>query len=93
MEIKHVKIQVYGRVQGVFFRDTTRRVAKRLNLTGYAKNMLDGTVLIEAEGSLEKLNELIKFAKVGPKWGKVDKIDIKYSDRIENYSNFKITFY
>ncbi|GAH05498.1 unnamed protein product, partial [marine sediment metagenome] len=34
-----------------------------------------------------------KFAKVGPKWGKVDKIDIKYSDRIENYSNFKITFY
>jgi len=93
LEIKHVKIQVYGRVQGVFFRDTTRRVAKRLNLTGYAKNMLDGTVLIEAEGPLDKLNELIEFAKVGPKWGKVDKIDIKYSDRIENYSNFKITFY
>ena len=93
MEIKHVKIQVYGRVQGVFFRDTTRKVAKKLNLTGYAKNMVDGSVLIEAEGPLEELNELIEFAKIGPRWAKIDKIDIKYSDEIKNYSNFRITFY
>ncbi len=93
MKIKHVKIQVYGRVQGVFFRDTTRRVAKKLNLTGYAKNMLDGSVLIEAEGPLDKLNELIEFSKIGPRWAQVDRIDYEFSDEIKNYSNFKITFY
>ena len=79
-------------VQMVFFRDTTRRVANRLNLTGYVKNMPDDSVLIEAEGPIDKLNELIEFAKVGPKWARVDKVDIKFSDKIENYSNFAITF-
>ena len=92
MDIKHIKIQVFGLVQGVFFRDTTRRVAEKLHLSGYVKNMRDGSVLIEAEGPIEKLNELIEFVKVGPKWARVDKIDFKFSDILENYSKFKFSF-
>jgi acylphosphatase len=92
MDIRHLKIQVYGLVQGVFFRDTTRRVAKKLNLTGYVKNMRDGSVLIEAEGPIEKLSELIEFARVGPKWARVDKIDYGFSDILEHYSKFKFSF-
>ena len=92
MDVKHLKIQVFGLVQGVFFRDTTRRVAKKLNLTGYVKNMRDGSVLIEAEGPIEKLNELIEFAKVGPKWARVDKINYEFSDILEYYSKFKFSF-
>ncbi|MFX1410399.1 MAG: acylphosphatase, partial [Promethearchaeota archaeon] len=48
--MKRIKIKVYGLVQGVFFRYTTRKVARNLGLAGYVKNMPDGSVLIEAEG-------------------------------------------
>ena len=49
---------VYGRVQGVWFRDSTRREAERLALTGYAINLPDGNVEVLAWGTPESLREL-----------------------------------
>jgi len=48
--MQKIIIKVFGYVQGVFFRYTTRKVAKILGLTGFVKNMADGSVYIEAEG-------------------------------------------
>lgn len=92
MEKKHVKIQIYGLVHGVFFRDTTRRVAKNKKLTGFVKNMPDGSVLIEAEGPEDRLNELIAFAKIGPKWAKVERFEYEFSNNLQNYTKFKFAF-
>ena len=57
---------VAGRVQGVFFRATTRAEALRLGLTGRARNLPDGRVEVVAEGSAESLDELQRFLHVGP---------------------------
>ncbi|WP_152981426.1 acylphosphatase [Hymenobacter sp. AT01-02] len=53
MSIEHRTLQVHGRVQGVFYRQSTQQEASRLGLTGTVRNNEDGTVSIEAEGSAE----------------------------------------
>ena len=90
--MKRVIIKVYGLVQGVFFRYTTRKVARRLEVSGIVKNMPDGSVYIEAEGSQDKLEELIEFAKKGPKHAVVEKIDFEYKEPEHKYDGFDYAF-
>jgi acylphosphatase len=80
---------VTGRVQGVFFRDSTREQARKLKLTGYANNMPDGSVEVLACGSEASLDELAKWLKAGPPMAKVTGVeatDVPYG----NYSKFTI---
>lgn len=56
---------VYGRVQGVGFRYTTQHEAQRLGLTGYAKNMDDGSVEVVACGESDRVEQLMKWLKAG----------------------------
>jgi len=90
--MRKIKIKVYGLVQGVFFRYTTRKVARQLGLTGYVKNMPDGSVYIEAEGSEEALKELLKFTNKGPKQANIERVDYEYSDAEDNYKGFDYSF-
>ena len=92
MKDVRIKIKVYGYVQGVFFRLTTRKVARRLGLTGYVKNMLDGTVYIEAEGSKDKLLELLKFSKQGPKHAQVEKVEHEFKLPLKEFKGFDYMF-
>ena len=92
MKDARIKIKVYGYVQGVFFRLTTRKVARRLGLTGYVKNMLDGTVYIEAEGSKDKLLELLKFSKKGPKHAQVQKVEHEFKIPSNEFKGFDYMF-
>ena len=78
--MKKIIINVYGLVQGVFFRYTTRKVARGLGLTGYVKNLNDGSVYIEAEGPEDKLKELLKFARKGPNSAKVESVKFEYRE-------------
>lgn len=67
--------RVYGRVQGVGFRYTTQYEAKRLGLTGYAKNLDDGSVEVVAcgeEGQVEKLMQWLKSG--GPRSARVERV-------------------
>ena len=90
--MKNVIIHVYGLVQGVFFRYTTRKVARNLGLTGIVKNLPDGSVYIEAEGLEEKLYELIKFAKKGPKSAKVESIEYVFKEAQDKFKGFEYSF-
>jgi acylphosphatase len=90
--MKRIKIKVYGLVQGVFFRYTTRKIARQLNLTGYVKNVSDGTVYIEAEGPEEKLYELLEFSKKGPKYAQVDRVEHEFSEPTNEYDGFDYGF-
>ncbi|WP_142417754.1 acylphosphatase [Citrobacter braakii] len=66
---------VYGRVQGVGFRYTTQHEAQRLELTGYAKNMDDGSVEVVACGESERVEQLMKWLKAGgPRSARVDRV-------------------
>lgn len=70
-----VKYRVYGRVQGVGFRYNAWQEAKRLALTGYARNLDDGSVEILACGSAEQLDKLLNWLNSGgPRGARVDNV-------------------
>ncbi len=62
----HYQIRVRGKVQGVFFRASTRDVALGLNLRGFVRNEPDGSVYIEAEGPESALQQLLAWCRQGP---------------------------
>jgi len=66
------KYIVRGKVQGVWFRESTRRVAVKLGLSGRAINLPDGTVEVLARGESKALAELEKFLREGPPNARVD---------------------
>ena len=66
---------ISGRVQGVFFRESTRRQAEPLGLTGRAVNRPDGTVEVVACGPDEALDELERWLHRGPRAARVDAVE------------------
>ena len=66
--------RIAGRVQGVWFRESTRREAERLGLTGYAVNCPDGTVEVLACGDPDALKELAEWLRVGPPMARVQSV-------------------
>jgi acylphosphatase len=87
--MKAVKVIIYGKVQGVGFRNFVFLHAKKLNVKGYVKNNPDGTVEAVFEGDENNINKMIELCKKGPERARVDKIDIKEIE-INNYQDFKI---
>ncbi len=75
-EIKHTRIEVYGRVQGVGFRYSAQNKALQLGITGYVKNLTDGSVYLEVEGSEAMLSEFIRWCQTGPSRAIVKKVDV-----------------
>ncbi len=67
---------ISGRVQGVFFRSSTRAKAEELGLRGWARNLADGRVEVMAEGDEESLKKLLKWLYKGPPDAVVK--DVKY---------------
>ena len=65
---------ISGKVQGVFFRDSTQRIARRLNIIGSATNQFDGTVKVIAKGSDESLAQLHQWLYVGPELAMVKNV-------------------
>ena len=83
IETKCRKFRVTGRVQGVFFRDSTREEARRLRLTGHANNMPDGSVEVVACGTEAALDRLAKWLKSGPPMASVaavEAIEVQFVD-------------
>jgi acylphosphatase len=72
--MKHYAITVTGKVQGVYFRDTARRVATKLHLSGFARNEADGSVYIEVEGDEPTLQEFLLWCREGSRNASVDNV-------------------
>ena len=72
-ESRHFRIT--GRVQGVFFRDSTRQVAQNLKVTGYARNVADGSVEVLACGSRDAVQRLAEWLQTGPPHARVDDVE------------------
>ncbi|AIZ63269.1 acylphosphatase [Hymenobacter sp. DG25B] len=85
----HRTFHIYGRVQGVFFRQSARQQAQQLGLTGYARNNPDATVTIEAEGPPAALDQLEAWCHQGPAAARVDKVEVA-SGPAQNYSGFEV---
>jgi len=81
---KTIKCRVTGRVQGVWFRDSTRHQALRLGIDGSATNMPDGSVEILARGTQSQLDELKKWLQQGPELAIVENLDCQDSNDVIN---------
>jgi acylphosphatase len=80
---------VHGHVQGVFFRDTTRRQATAHGVTGWVMNRPDGTVEAVFEGEPEAVEAMLAFCQEGPRGAQVDRIEISEEDP-EGLSGFAV---
>ena len=83
------RVVIHGHVQGVFFRDTLRRLAERNGVAGWARNRWDGTVEAVFEGSEEDVERLVTFAREGPRGAAVEQVEVHEEDP-EGLSGFSI---
>lgn len=73
--MKRLRIRVTGKVQGVFYRASTKAKAKELGLNGWVQNAEDGSVLIEAEGEDLNLDKLVEWCQQGPGAAQVNGVE------------------
>lgn len=87
-----VQLIIHGHVQGVFFRAHTIQKALQLGVSGWVANESDGTVVVAAEGSENKINELIAWCQSGPSGARVDKVDIEIQPYAGEFEGFDIRY-
>lgn len=83
---------VFGRVQGIMFRDATRRRARKLELAGYVKNLPDGSVEIIAAGATEAVEQLFAWAERGPLFAHVTRFTRDTIELPEEFGEFVIRY-
>lgn len=87
--IKHLNITVKGKVQGVFFRKSTKAVADQLGVRGFVLNEPNGDVYIEAEADDTFLDMFIDWCNEGPEDAEVTFIE-SHEGELKNYRNFEV---
>jgi acylphosphatase len=87
--MKHLNITVTGKVQGVFFRASTKAVAAQLGVKGFVRNEPNGSVYIEAEGDDFSLESFLEWCHEGPERAIVEKVDTAEGE-VKNYRNFEV---
>jgi len=90
MALKQLQLLVRGRVQGVYFRASTQREARRLGITGWVKNRADGTIEIVAEGEEVSIRELYGWAQKGPTAARVERVDTRWRSFTGDFPDFRI---
>lgn len=87
--ILHLDIKVIGKVQGVFFRASTREKANALGIKGFVRNERDESVYIEAEGEENALKEFTAWCRQGPPRAVVEKLDVT-EGKAKNFTRFEV---
>ena len=87
--VKSYQVRIQGKVQGVFYRHSAQAEARRLGLTGFARNESDGSVYIEAEGEDASLGQFVQWCNVGPASASVSRVD--YGEQTpKDFTEFQI---
>jgi acylphosphatase len=79
-----------GKVQGVHFRDYTRRFSKKQKVTGWVMNMPDGTVRAVFEGEKLDIEEVVRLLREEHPNARVDRIDVKWAEFTGEFQEFRI---
>lgn len=91
-DLASLQATVHGRVQGVFFRASVKSQAEILRLSGYVRNLPDGTVEVKAEGEKEQLEKLLDYLKVGTRPARVDKVVHEWAEYTGVFSGFRVIY-
>jgi len=90
--INRKRVLVSGRVQGVCFRAYTRDTAKRLGLTGWVRNLPDGTVEAVVEGASADVQSMLEWFHQGPPYSRVDRVLVRDEPPREELTDFDIRY-
>jgi acylphosphatase len=90
MTVVRQRVVVHGRVQGVFFRDETRRLAEWHGVAGSVRNTRDGTVEAVFEGAPDLVAKLVAYCREGPRGAAVERVEI-YEESPEGLRGFRVT--
>jgi acylphosphatase len=86
----HVVVQ--GRVQGVWFRASTKDEADRIGVTGWVRNLPDGSVEAVFEGETKKVEEIVGWCHRGPSGAQVAKVEITWEPYAKEFGHFDIRY-
>ncbi|MGZ8696082.1 MAG: acylphosphatase [Gaiellaceae bacterium] len=84
------RVIVHGYVQGVFFRDSTRRLAQRHGVSGWVANRADGAVEAVFEGEADAVERLVAFSREGPRGAQVESVEAT-EEEPEGLSGFAVS--
>ncbi|MCL2359118.1 acylphosphatase [Candidatus Bathycorpusculum sp.] len=83
-------IYISGRVQGVYFRQTTKDQAVHQNVTGWVRNLAEGRVEAVFEGEESAVKALVEFCRYGPRGASVTGIDVAWAPYPAEFTSFEI---
>ena len=83
------RVVVHGRVQGVFFRDSTRRQAEKARVAGWVRNRGDGTVEAVFEGEEDAVARIVDWVREGPGHADVERVEVT-EEEPEGLSGFQV---
>ncbi len=83
------RVVAHGRVQGVFFRDTTRQAAEQRGVAGWARNVPDGTVEAVFEGEPDAVERMVELCREGPRGAQVERLDV-FDEEPEELTGFAV---
>ena len=86
----NVHVLISGRVQGVWFRASTKQKAEKLRLKGWVRNTDDGYVEAFFQGDEKQVNEMINWCHQGPPLAKVEKVDVTKKQSVDMFKDFSI---
>ena len=87
---KRLHVIVRGRVQGVYYRASAQREAKRLGLTGWTKNRHDTAVEVVVEGEEDQVKDFLSWAQTGPSTARVEKTETRWRSYTGEFEDFRI---
>lgn len=90
MDKKRLHLIIQGKVQGVFFRASTKEKARELGLRGFVRNREDGTVEVIAEGDKTQLQKLADWCHIGPDHSIVNKVQMDWLPYVTEFEEFTI---
>jgi acylphosphatase len=83
------RVVVHGRVQGVFFRDTVRRMAAERDVAGWVQNRSDGALEAVFEGEHDAVEALVSFSRRGPPAAEVREVE-SFAEPVQGASGFEV---
>ena len=92
MKRQRVHLLVSGKVQGVFFRQALKVIAKKNNVSGWVRNLIDKRVEAMLEGDSKSVNLVIEWAKIGPANSHVDDIEVSNEEFKNEFSTFEVLY-
>ncbi len=87
---RRVRLEIYGKVQGVFYRASTREKARSLGLSGWVRNRRDGSVEAVVEGATQDVDALVEWTHSGPPHARVDRVEVTRQDYVGEFSGFEV---